>query len=336
MTDSKLTILVTGGSGFIGSYLVKRLLNLGNKVIVVDNFKRGLSERLPDDKRLKVVNCDITNFDELKNNVCDQDISTIFHLAAINGTENFYRIPLEIMQVGVIGAINICKLAKELNVRKIIAASSAEVYQTAHIIPTPEDVPLVVPEVANPRYSYGLSKIFTEYYTYHFCLQNKICGAIFRPHNVYGPDMGLKHVIPQFIIDMLHSRSGSIDGAATLNPRGSMNSTRAFCYVDDIVSALLLLDHEFSGVSVFNIGTQEEVTIKTLANRIAMTMGCKLNLNKSDDLHIGNTMRRVPSIEKISELGWAPKISLDEGLKKTVHWYSSNVEKLKSLENESL
>ena len=111
-------------------------------------------------KRINVIDCDITNYDMLNNALTKINIDKIFHLAAINGTENFYNAPLKVMDVGVLGCFNILKYAKHNLVNKVIVASSAEVYQNSEIIPTPEDIPLIVPDVKNPRYSYGLSKIY--------------------------------------------------------------------------------------------------------------------------------------------------------------------------------
>ena len=263
-------ILVTGGSGFIGSHLCQKLLDKGFSVISIDNFSRGLESRKI--KSIKNIKCDITDYDDLSLKLKDIKIDCVFHLAAINGTDNFYRIPLKIMDVGVLGAINICKLCIEKKINKLIAASSAEVYQESKIIPTPEDIELVVPNVENPRYSYGLSKIFTEYYIYHFCNINNISGAAFRPHNVYGPDMGLKHVIPQFIIQMLTNAN---EKETELKPEGNINTTRAFCYVDDITDGLITLMGT-DNFEVYNIGSDLEISIRDLAYMLSSSLDLSL------------------------------------------------------------
>ena len=128
------------------------------------------------------------------------DVEVIYHLAAINGTGNFYTIPIQIMDVGVLGCYNILKYASKKNISKTIVASSAEVYQDADIVPTPEYVPLIIPDVKNPRYSYALSKIYTEYYSYHFALLNNL-NVMFFDRQCLWTRYGLLHVIPQFIME---------------------------------------------------------------------------------------------------------------------------------------
>ena len=200
--------LVTGGAGFIGTHLVKSLLDNSNKVSIIDNFKRSIPERIKQfeqNPNFQAHNCDIRDINQIK--PLFKGIDCVYHLAAINGTENFYKIPIEIMNVGIDGIRNVLEASDYYNVPNIIAASSAEVYQTPLIIPTDESVGLSIPDIKNPRFSYGLSKIITESYCVNYDFANESKVKIFRPHNIYGPDMGFKHIIPQFIKKLLEIKN---------------------------------------------------------------------------------------------------------------------------------
>ena len=304
-------VVVTGGGGFIGHYLVSSLTK-NHRVIVLDNFSRGTPERLADLKGdAMIIKCDITDFVALENCLKDKKITKIFHLAAINGTENFYKIPIKIMDVGIFGCFNILKFSKKYGVKKVILASSAGVYQESKIIPTPEDIPLVIPDGKNPRFSYGLSKIYTEYYSYHFGIINDMDISIFRPHNVYGPDMGLKHVIPQFIMEFLtqiHQNS-----KVKVKTKGSLDAIRAFCYVDDIISGIKILSDCNQGVNIYNLGNMKKISMRKLIQHIANIIGCEYSIFEQNNEHIGGTMLRCPDIAKAEKLGFTCNVTLDDG-----------------------
>jgi len=328
----KEVVVVTGGGGFIGHHLVKQLMQ-NNDVVVLDNFSRGTPERLIgfEDKVL-VRNCDITDYTSIEKCLSDLSVKAIYHLAAINGTGNFYKIPVEIMDVGILGCFNVLTYAKKYGVGKIITASSAEVYQECNIVPTPEDIPLIVPEVKNPRYSYGLSKIYTEYYSYHFGLKHDMNVSIFRPHNVFGPDMGLQHVIPQFIMEFLRQ----IDNGTgiQIETKGSLEAVRAFCYVDDIVSGLTLLSEKNSGVNVYNIGNTQRITMSELLGDIARILRCSYTVSQSKNEHVGGSMLRCPDISKIENLGYSCSVPLSQGLVNTINWYKDNFTKLSAVDSQ--
>jgi len=329
----KEVVVVTGGGGFIGHYLVRRLLR-ENLVVVLDNFSRGTPERLKGlEDQVVIKNCDITDFDAIEASLIGCSVKAIFHLAAINGTGNFYKIPVQIMNVGVLGCKNILDYAKKYSVPKVITASSAEVYQECDLVPTPEDVPLIVPDVKNPRFSYGLSKIFTEYYSYHFGKENGLNISIFRPHNVFGPDMGLQHVIPQFIMEFL--RKANSQEAIEIETKGSLAAIRAFCYVDDIVDGIILLSDSNRGVNVYNIGNTQKVSMSELLNLIGEILGLKYKITQCPDEHVGGSMLRCPDISKIEDLGFSCSVNLTDGLSKTIDWYQKNFDALLRIENKT-
>lgn len=319
------TFVVTGGCGFIGHHLV-RALAYDSEVVILDNLKRGDIGRLSGlGPNVTFESVDITDRSQLFTALEKYKVDCLYHLAAINGTSNFYNYPVLVMDVGIKSCINVLEAAKLLDIPQAIIASSAEVYQTPSIIPTPEHIPLIIPDVENPRYSYALSKIVTEYYAYQFGVANNMNVAIFRPHNVYGSDMGLQHVIPQFIMQFLKEGGKTVD----IVPRGNIESRRAFCHVSDIVSGLRIIENSNLGVNVYNLGSTEEITISNLIDEISASLDINYRLVVGQDYHQGGTARRVPDIKKAASLGYSPRIKLADGIHSTAQWYKSNYDRLK-------
>ena len=185
----KKRFLVTGGTGFIGSHICRLLVNLGHKVTIFDNNTRGKFSRINDiRKKVKFIRGDIRNKKKLFNAV--KGSNAVIHLAYINGTKYFYSKPDLVLDVAVKGLVNIFDACKKYNIKEIYLASSSEVYQTPAKIPTDEAESLKIPDIMNPRYSYGGGKILTELMGINFGRKFFKKLIIFRPHNVYGNDMG--------------------------------------------------------------------------------------------------------------------------------------------------
>ena len=311
MKNNKIAV-VTGGAGFIGHHLLNRLAE-NNIVYVIDNLKRGLSRRFNDNQKVHFHQIDITNIDELMS--LNEEADIFIHLAAINGTENFYQRPIEVMDVGVLGIINVFKYCSAMSVPKIVVASSAEVYQKPKILPTPEDIELIVPSHSNPRYSYGLSKIFTEFYSLHYGLQKDLSVSIFRPHNVFGEDMGYKHVIPEFILPFIKAKFDNLS-SVTIKTKGPINSSRAFCYVSDIIDGIEAISGQNSS-GVYNIGNPVSIKIKDILMMLSDITNLEVIIDDSNNEHIGSVTDRIPEIKKMQSLGFSPKVNFLEGLKKT-------------------
>lgn len=313
--------LVTGGTGFIGGALVRRLVKLGHSVRVLDNDSRGSSSRLSDIlHQIEFVKADIRDASAVK--AACKDIDICCHLAYVNGTEFFYSKPDLVLDVGVRGMMNILDGCIENHVPEFVLASSSEVYQTAPKIPTDETAPLVVPDPRNPRYSYGGGKIICELMAMNFGRKYFKKTKIFRPHNVYGPQMGWEHVLPQFILRMneLKNKNGN---EFEFPIQGSGTETRAFIFVDDFTDGLIRIIDQGENLEIYHIGTMNEVSIRQVAEGVAKALRCKINV-KPGALTEGSTLRRCPDITKLEGLGFNPQISLEDGLNRTAEWYVQN------------
>ena len=233
-------ILVTGGSGFIGSGLVKALLLAGNQVRVIDNNSRGNLRRLKGVTRdIEFVYADIRDADAVTR--AAKDVDEVHHLAFVNGTEFFYKAPDLVLDVGVRGMINVIEACRKHDIGKLVLASSSEVYQTPPKIPSDERVPLTVPDPLNPRYSYGAGKLISEVLAINFGRKFFDRVLIFRPHNIYGPDMGCEHVIPQFALRLRALAKAQASGRIRFEIQGTGEETRSFCFIDDLIAGIMVM-----------------------------------------------------------------------------------------------
>jgi len=314
-------ILVTGGCGFLGSNLVRALHRQGHAVRVLDDLSRGHSHRLSDlEGSVEILQGDIRDASTVRR--AAQGIHTLFHLAAVNGTRNFYEKPATVLEVGVKGTMNAIEAGVEAGVKEFFFASSSEVYQTPPRIPTDEAVSLVVPDPFNPRYSYGGSKLIGELLLIHLG-KNFERAVIFRPHNVFGPDMGWEHVIPQLVVriqQILSQQRGGRTGTIDLPIQGSGEQSRAFVHVDDFTDGLLLLFEKGRHLNIYNVGTSQMITVSELVEKIGQCLNIKIRVIPGTEAQ-GGTPRRCPDIRKISELGFKPSLSFDAGLRRVVKWY---------------
>ena len=316
-------VLVTGGTGFLGAALVRALVAAGHRVRVLDNNLRGKPRRLGDVlSEVELIEADIRDGDAVAD-AC-RNIDTVAHLAFINGTETFYSQPGLVLDVGVRGMLTVLDGCAKHNVASMMLMSSSEVYQRADQVPTPEDVPLVIPDPRNPRYSYGGAKAISELLALHGHGYRPASVRIVRPHNVYGPDMGFKHVIPQLSmrISDLAETQGTSD-AIPLPIRGDGRQTRAFVHVDDFTAGLMLVMERGNDGGIYHIGTREEVTIADLAHRIAAGLDREVALIPSEK-PAGETDRRCPEIGKLEALGYKPTRPLSDGVTEVARWYRDN------------
>jgi len=312
-------VLVTGGSGFIGSALVKALLRGGVHVRVFDDNSRGQPRRLADIKNdIEFVAGDIRDAAAVE--AACRDIDEVHHLAFVNGTEFFYKQPDLVLDVGVRGMLNVIDACRTHGIGKLVLASSSEVYQTPPKIPTDETAPLVVPDVYNPRYSYGAGKLISEVLAVNFGRKYFDRVLIFRPHNVYGPDMGAEHVIPQLALRLYALARRQPSGRLRFEIQGSGKETRSFCYIDDLIAGVMLMREKGEHLGIYHVGTTEEIDIAGLARRIVAHMKREAEIVPTA-LQRGGTVRRCPDISKLATLGYRPRVPLDQGLPPTLDWY---------------
>jgi len=316
-------VLVTGGAGFLGSAIVKRLVAAGRDVRVFDDFSRGAPRRL-ERTDVETVSGDIRDAAAVERAM--SGVSTVLHYAFVNGTEFFYSKPELVLEVGVKGMVNVLDAIKKAGTQELFLASSSEVYQTPPSVPTAEDAPLSVPDPLNPRYSYGGGKIISELIGLHHGHDALKRVVVFRPHNVYGPDMGTEHVIPQFALRM-GPLAKAADGPVQFKIQGDGSETRAFVHVDDFTDGVELLLSKGEDKTIYHIGTQEETSIADLARSVGRCFEREVEIEPSEAAK-GGTKRRCPDISRMKALGYAPKRSLSETLAGTVRWYDENAEKL--------
>jgi nucleoside-diphosphate-sugar epimerase len=316
-------ILVTGGCGFIGSGVVRRLVADGHRVRVLDDLSRGETRRLAD-----IVN----DFEFMQGDVRDpdvvyravRDIDAIHHLTFINGTQYFYTHPELVLDVGVRGIVNVIDAALKRDVGEFLLVSSSEVYQTPPTFPTPEEVPFSIPDPFNPRYSYAAGKIISEIMAINYGRSRFAQMLIIRPHNVYGPDMGAEHVVPQFALRMAslaREQSGTIDFPI----QGTGRETRAFIYIDDFVEGVIKVAQSGEKLAVYNVGTSQEHAISELALLVAKCYGRPIRIVPGATA-LGETPRRCPDIRKLERLGFRARVSLEEGVRRTTEWYWRNAD----------
>lgn len=302
--NNKKTILITGASGFIGNALYSKLKNENYNIIGFDNFFRGKNL-----KNQTIIKGSIFDKKILKKLIRKSDI--IIHLVAINGTRNFYNIPDKVFEVSMRGAMILYDCLNEIGDKnkKILLASSGEVYGEPKKIPTDERVSLVVKDIFNNRYSYGGGKICQDLIArYLISKVVKEC-IIFRPHNVYGPNMGFDHVIPELMVKSLKAKN-------KITIEGSGKETRSFCYIDDFLNGLIILiKKRINGFNIFNIGNDYEISINNLTKLIIKNSKKNL-LVQNKKLRTGSSKRRCPDIKKIKKLGYKPIVSLETGIEK--------------------
>jgi len=328
-------ILITGGAGFIGYHLAKHLLKTYKKceIVLVDNLQRGLMDvdfkELLKNPEITFLNLDLTKSNSFKK--IGDGYDHVYHLAAVNGTKYFYKMPHETSRINLLSLIHTLEWFRSKNKEgKICFPSSNEAYAgglnafNKLKIPTPENVPLVVEDPYNPRWSYAATKLMGEVLMIHYSSTYNLRGVIVRPHNFYGPRAGYDHVIPEFSMRIVNK----IDPF----PIFGADDTRTFCHIKDAVRAMqMIMDSKKTNklpIETFHIGDSEEISIQKLADKMFKISGWKpqkIIVNKSPH---GSVKRRLADTKKIKTMiKWIPKIKLDVGLKETLDWYRKNPKK---------
>jgi len=310
-----MNVLITGGAGFIGSHLCERLFTEKKRVIAIDNFVTGNRDNIKnfiDDPNFRFIEHDIVNPIDM-----DEKVDLILHFASPASPIDYANLPIETMLVNSIGTLNMLEIARKNDCR-ILVASTSEVYGDPDVSPQKEEYHGNVNPIG-PRSCYDESKRFSEALTMSYSRVHGIKYTIIRIFNTYGPRMRLNdgRVIPNFISECLNNRPITIYGDG--------KQTRSFCYVEDLVEGIdgAVRSEDTIG-QVINLGNPFEITVLELSRYI------KTLCNSSSDIVFmplpkDDPLQRRPDISKAKALlGWEPKISLQEGLRRTIEFFAKN------------
>jgi UDP-glucose 4-epimerase len=307
-------ILVTGGLGFIGRGVTASLAADGHEVASLDNGWRSAKAPPPG---VEAIDADVRDSDAVARACAGAEV--VLHLAAIQGTANFYEMPELVLDVNLRGVLNVADACATAGVRRLLFSSSSEVYGIPEIFPTPESAPLVVPDPLNPRWSYGGSKIAGELIVANAARRRGFEFTILRYHNVYGPGMGWDHVIPQFI--------RRLELGEEFTVQGDGEQMRAFCYIDDAVAATVAAALEPAAAGqILNIGNpSQEASINELIGLLSRISGKPIE-PRYVPFEGAGTRRRLPDVSRAAGvLGFRPAVTLEDGLRRTYEWYATAV-----------
>jgi len=301
---------VTGGAGFIGSHLCDRLLAAGFEILCVDNLLTGARhnvEHLASNPAFEFVEHDITR-------PFDAPADLVFHLASPASPKGYYRYPLETALTNAVGTSHLLELAHRQSAR-FLTASTSEVYGEPEVHPQPEGYWGNVNPLG-PRACYDEGKRFAEAISMVYCRERGLDVRVVRLFNTYGPRMDPTdgRVVPNFIMQALRGKP--------LTVYGDGSQTRSLCYVDDIVDGLerVMLAEDQAG-EVFNLGNPEERTVLEFAHLIRDLCGAESDIIHAE-LPVDDPSRRRPDISKArTVLGWEPRVSVEDGLQRTIEWF---------------
>jgi UDP-glucose 4-epimerase/UDP-glucuronate decarboxylase len=316
-------ILITGGAGFIGYHLACRLAeDRRDSLTILDNFSRGQRdedlealEHLPNVRIVMAELADAAAWRKL-----ERGFDEAYHLAGLVGVRHVLERPHDVIRVNAFSTLYMLEWLAKGGAEKVLFSSTSEAYAWTQLfhdlpIPTPEDCPLSLIDIADPRSSYAGSKIFGELAVTHCCRASGKRFVVVRYHNVYGPRMGHDHVIPELFERALAGQ----DPLVVYSPE----HRRAFCYVSDAVEATILaMRTPAADAATINIGNdQEEITIGELAVRIVEHAGLRRRIAPKPAVN-DPIVRRCPDLNRARGLlGYEPRVALDAGLDETLAWY---------------
>lgn len=307
---------LTGGSGFIGTKIVERLIK-DNEIVVYDTLQRNSLENtdMIEHPNLNLIKGDVLDFEKLKDSIKGSEI--VIHLAAIAGIDTVIKSPTKTMNVNYIGTSNLLKVANELkHVYRFIDFSTSEVYGSYAYKRDESDV-TTMGAVGEARWTYSISKLAAEHLTHSYHKEFGLPTISIRPFNIYGPGQIGEGAIHNFIKRAINNEDILIHGDG--------DQIRSWCYVDDIVDGIMLcLENEQVIGQVFNIGNpRATVTILSLAEKIKSIAESSSEIVFVPKNYVDVELR-IPDIRKSKELlGYSPKIDLNEGLKRTIEWYTN-------------
>lgn len=309
-----MRILVTGGAGFIGSHLCRRLVESGDEVLCADNLFTGCKSNIR-----KLLDCD--NFEFLRHDVTEPlrvEVDRIFNLACPASPVHYQYNPVKTIKTSVLGALNMLGLAKRIHAR-ILQASTSEVYGNPQVHPQPEEYwGSVNPIGIRSCYDEGKRAAETLFFDYH--RQNHVDIKVVRIFNTYGPNMAIEdgRVVSNFIVQALKGEPLTIYGDGS--------QTRSFCYVDDLVEGMLrMMDSREGFTGPVNLGNPGEFTMVELANLVLELTGSRSEI-VFRPLPQDDPAQRKPVIDLAKrELDWEPQVALREGLEQTIAYFDSQL-----------
>jgi UDP-glucose 4-epimerase/UDP-glucuronate decarboxylase len=320
-------ILLTGGAGFIGFHLAGQLAeDESAEITIADDFSRGRRDpelaALAAKPNVHLQTADLTRPESWL--ALEGGYDEVYHLAALIGVKHVLARPQDVIRINALATIYMLDWLVRGGGDRILFASTSEAYawtQQFHNVrvPTPEQVPLALTDVADPRSSYAGSKIFGELAVQQYCRTHGKRFSIVRYHNVYGPRMGYEHVIPE----LLERALGGEDPLTVF----SADHTRAFCFVSDAVDATIAaIREDAAGGETINVGNdREEIAIGELATRLLACAEIRATLEPRVAVN-DPIKRRCPDLTRARALlGYEPRVALDEGLARTVEWYAPRI-----------
>lgn len=308
--------LILGGAGFIGVHLTRKLLAAGHAVTIVDDFSRGRDDPELAELDVEIINADLTDASTYVRIPHGWD--HVYMLAAVVGVRNVEKDPAKVIRVNTLALLHLLDWLEPGET--LFFASTSEAYAggvSAGIVPvpTPESVPLMIEDVASPRFAYGISKMLGEAAVLHTARAKGIRCVVGRFHNVYGPRMGADHVIPELSLRAMRQEDPfRVYGA---------DQFRAFCHVADATEAMLrLMSTEAAAGQIVHIGNDSEETNIGDLTKLVLRVADFAPVLDHVPAPAGSVARRCPDLTKLRALtGFEPTVALDEGVQQTFDWY---------------